>query len=111
MNKLFPGFSDGFPVALRLWLVFLLCLFLLRYSVPFSILVGAVGGIAGGWVVAWWKSKDEPSTVPSEPQDEPEEPPVKLSGLSLAKQRREAKARKRSQKRPTSLTGLLNRSK
>lgn len=115
MNKLFPGFSDGFPVALRLWLVFLLCLVLLRYSVPFSILVGAVGGIAGGWVVAWWKSKDEPSTVPSEPEDEPEdepeEPPAKLSGLSLAKQRRDAKARKRSQKRPTPLTGLLNRSK
>jgi hypothetical protein len=113
MNKLLPGFSEGFPVALRVWLVFLLCLVLLGYSVPFSIVVGAVGGIASGWVVAWWNSKDEPSTAPSdsEPQDEPEEAPVKLSGLALAKQRREARARKRSQKSSIPLTGLLNRSK
>lgn len=111
MNKLLPGFSEGFPVALRVWLVFLLCLVLLGYSVPFSIVVGAVGGIASGWVVAWWNSKDEPSTAPSEPQDEPEETPVKLSGLTLAKQRRDARARKRSQKSSIPLTGLLNRSK
>ncbi|MEQ8540528.1 MAG: hypothetical protein RIB93_24115 [Coleofasciculus sp. D1-CHI-01] len=111
MNKLLPGFSEGFPVALRVWLVFLLCLVLLGYSVPFSIVVGAVGGIASGWVVAWWNSKDEPKEAPSEPQDEPEEAPVKLSGLTLAKQRRDARARKRSQKNSTPLTGLLNRSK
>ena len=111
MNKLLPGFSEGFPVALRVWLVFLLCLVLLGYSVPFSIVVGAVGGMAGGWVVAWWNSKDEPKQAPSEPQDEPEEAPVKLSGLALAKQRRDARARKRSQKGSIPLTGLLNRSK
>ncbi|MEQ9368986.1 MAG: hypothetical protein RIG63_08130 [Coleofasciculus chthonoplastes F3-SA18-01] len=111
MNKLLPGFSEGFPVALRVWLVFLLCLVLLGYSVPFSIVVGAVGGIASGWVVAWWNSKDQPSPAPSEPQDEPEEAPVKLSGLALAKQRRDARARKRVQKSSIPLTGLLNRSK
>jgi len=111
MNKLLPGFSDGFPVALRVWLAFLLCLVLLGYSVPFSIVVGAVGGIAGGWVVAWWNSKDKPQKVSSESQDEQEEAPIKVSGLTLAKQRREARARKRSQKSSIPLTGLLNRSK
>lgn len=108
MNKLFPGFSNGFPVALRLWLVFLLSLVLFGYSVPFSIVVGAVGGIAGGWVVAWWNSKEKSINPSSESEDELEEVPVKLSGLSLAKQRRDAK-KKRVQKSPLSFMELLNR--
>lgn len=108
MNKLFSGFSDGFPIALRLWLVFLLSLVLFGYSVPFSILVGAVGGMAGGWVVAWWSSKDKPINPSSESEDELEAAPVKLSGLSLAKQRR-AEKKKRVPKRPLSFMELLNR--
>lgn len=45
------------PAALRLWLVFLLALFLVGYSVPTSILYGAIGGFAGGLVSAWWQTK------------------------------------------------------
>ncbi len=42
------------PAALRIWLVFLLVLILLGYSVTVSILFGAIGGFAGGLVSAWW---------------------------------------------------------
>lgn len=45
------------PAALRFWLVFLLLLVFLGYSVPTSILFGAIGGFAGGMVSAWWKTK------------------------------------------------------
>ncbi len=99
IDQVLPGFSDGFPLALRLWLLFLLSLFFLGYPVPFSILMGAVGGFAGGWVFSWWKSKDEPVTIQSEEPEESEEIPVKLSGLTLAKQRRDdRKAKQDAQK-------------
>ncbi|MEM7063764.1 MAG: hypothetical protein AAF572_11440 [Cyanobacteria bacterium P01_B01_bin.77] len=44
------------PVALRIWLVFLLIFVLLGYSVTASILFGAIGGFAGGLVSAWWNA-------------------------------------------------------
>ncbi|MBE9067300.1 hypothetical protein IQ260_11605 [Leptolyngbya cf. ectocarpi LEGE 11479] len=44
------------PVALRIWLVFLLIFVLLGYSVTTSILFGAIGGFAGGLVSAWWNA-------------------------------------------------------
>lgn len=51
------------PAALKLWLVFLLVLIVLGYSVVTSILFGAIGGFAGGMVTAWWKTKGgEPRT-------------------------------------------------
>lgn len=110
-----PDFSDGFSVALRLWLLFLLALFFLGYPVPFSILVGAVGGFSGGWIFAWWKAKDEPVKIESEAVEDSEEIIVKsMSGLALAKQRRDAKKlpkpKKGSPQRSlTALAGLLKR--
>lgn len=44
------------PVALRLWLLFLLAFVLLGYAVIPSILFGAIGGFAGGMVSAWWQT-------------------------------------------------------
>jgi hypothetical protein len=44
-----------FPVALRLWLVFLFAFLLLGYEIVPSILFGAIGGFAGGLVSAWWQ--------------------------------------------------------
>ena len=110
IDQVLPGFSDGFPVSLRLWLLFLLSLFFLGYQVPFSILMGAIGGFAGGWVFAWWKSKDEPATIQLEETEESEEIPVRVSGLTLAKQQRDAqKAKKRSPQRNLTLFGRLSK--
>jgi hypothetical protein len=55
-----------FPVALRLWLVFLFLLLLLGYAIIPSIVLGAIGGLAGGMVSAWWQ------TPGGEPQPEAE---------------------------------------
>jgi membrane associated rhomboid family serine protease len=93
--------AGGVPTALKLWLFFLFCFFFLGYPVPLSILFGAVGGFAGGWVDAWWNSKDEPSQPkPEEIQDAEvvAASPAKPSGLRRAKLRREARARRGSQR-------------
>lgn len=92
------GFSAGFSTGLKLWLFFLLSFVLLGYSVPLSILLGAIAGLAGGWIIAWWKSTDEPNSSEPPPTEIPEEPPAKLSGLRLAKQKRDAQKKKRSRR-------------
>jgi hypothetical protein len=95
-------FAGGVPTALKLWLFFLFCFFLLGYPVPLSILFGAVGGFAGGWVDAWWHSKDEPPSQP-QPEETPDaeviaEPPPKISGLRRAKLRREERTKRGSRR-------------
>lgn len=53
------------PAALRIWLVFLLLLLLLGYSVLTCIFFGAIAGFAGGMVSAWWNTKGgEPKPTP-----------------------------------------------
>jgi hypothetical protein len=91
-------------------LFFLFCFFFLGYPVPLSILLGLAGGLGAGWVIGWWKTKDDPKDLlPPEPQEE-EKTPAKVSGLRLAKQRRDtAKAKKRSQGSLTSLGGFLKK--
>lgn len=49
------------PVALRLWLVFLLIFVALGYPVTHGIFFGAIAGLAGGMVKAWWNT---PGGVP-----------------------------------------------
>ena len=57
-----------FPVALRLWLVFLFAFLLLGYAIVPSILFGLVGGFASGMVSAWWQTPGgEPEVVEAEP--------------------------------------------
>lgn len=56
------------PVALRLWLLFLLAFVLLGYAVVPSILFGAVGGFAGGLISAWWST---PGGEPTPAQQAP----------------------------------------
>ena len=57
-----------FPVALKLWLVFLGAFLLLGYSIAPSILFGAIAGFAGGTVSAWWQT---PGGEPAPPSPEP----------------------------------------
>ncbi|MEO0541992.1 MAG: hypothetical protein AAFZ80_14175 [Cyanobacteria bacterium P01_A01_bin.105] len=57
-----------FPVALKLWLVFLLAFLLLGYEIAPSILLGAIAGFAGGTVSAWWQT---PGGEPAPPSPEP----------------------------------------
>ncbi|MEM1278412.1 MAG: hypothetical protein AAF827_03395 [Cyanobacteria bacterium P01_D01_bin.6] len=57
-----------FPVALKLWLVFLAAFLLLGYEIAPSILFGAIAGFAGGTVSAWWHT---PGGEPAPPNPEP----------------------------------------
>jgi hypothetical protein len=57
-----------FPVALKLWLVFLLAFLLLGYEIVPSIIFGAIAGLAGGTVSAWWQT---PGGAPAPPTTEP----------------------------------------
>ncbi|MGD1862553.1 MAG: hypothetical protein ACFB12_04385 [Leptolyngbyaceae cyanobacterium] len=45
-----------FPVALRLWLFFLLTFLVLGYEIGPSIIFGAIAGFAGGTLAAWWQT-------------------------------------------------------
>jgi len=95
MRNATNGFSQGFSIALPLWLFFLFCFFFLGYPVPLSILLGAIGGLAGGWIVGWWNSKDETRPSDLEEPEEPEEAPIRLKGLHSARKKREASYKKR----------------
>lgn len=46
--------EGGMTTGLKLWLFFLLSLYLLGYSIPLSIFFGALGGLAGGLYYSWW---------------------------------------------------------
>ncbi len=111
ISSFFSGFSTG--TGLRLWFFFLFCFFFLKYTVPFSILLGAIGGFAAGWVIGWWKTKDDPTTLKPSTLQEPEvveNRSQKASGLRLAKQRRDAR-RKRSSRFMTPFSGFFQRGK
>jgi hypothetical protein len=111
ISSFFSGFSTG--TGLRLWFFFLFCFFFLKYTVPFSILLGAIGGFAAGWVIGWWKTKDDPTTLkPSSLQESEvvEDSPPKVSGLRLAKQHRDTR-RNRSSRLKTPFSGLFQRDK
>lgn len=56
------------PIALKMWLAFLIALVLVGYSVPTSIVLGAIGGFSGGMVMAWWDAKGGEPTAPPLPE-------------------------------------------
>lgn len=69
-----------FPVALKLWLGFLVAFLLLGYAIAPSIIFGAIAGFAGGTVAAWWQTPGgEPQ--PAEANSSPN--PLKKFGLQL----------------------------
>jgi hypothetical protein len=107
MAKFPGGFSTG--TGLQLWLVFLFCFYFLGYPVPLSILLGAAGGIAAGWVIGWWKTNDAPRDLEPEEIEDSEELPTKVSGLRLAKQKRDARTRKRAQRPQLSFSNFFRR--
>lgn len=77
---------------------------------PLSILFGFAGGLAGGWAMGWWKSSEGPRVVePEEEQDLDLEEQPKVSGLRLAKQRRDNRSRRRTQKPTVTFGGFLRR--
>ncbi|NEO30740.1 MAG: hypothetical protein F6K36_09965 [Symploca sp. SIO3C6] len=104
--------SEGFATALQLWLFFLFSFLFLGYPVELSILLGAIGGATGGFIVSWWNSKDAsaPSTPVEDDQEQQEErSSSSMSGLRLAKQRRDAKKLRRSRSLATTFSSLLKR--
>lgn len=110
LTSSFSGFSTG--TGLRLWLFFLFSFYFLGYPVPLCILLGFTGGLAGGWVVGWWKSSEGPIEAPPVEEQEfelVEDRSSKAGGLRLAKQRREARSRRRSQGYSLPFSNFLRR--
>lgn len=56
------------PTALRIWLIFLLLLLLLGYSVFSSIFFGAIAGLSSGIINAWWTTMGGEPTAPVLPE-------------------------------------------
>lgn len=114
IKRILADFSGGFSTGtgLRLWLFFLFCFFFLGYPVSLSILLGAAGGIAGGWVFGWWQTKDQLIEVTPEEieatEASPDAPP-RVSGLRLAKHRREARAKQRPSRLIKPLSSFFNK--
>ncbi len=90
-----PGLIKGATTGVQLWLIFLLSLFLLGYSAPFSIGIGAIAGLSGGVIANWLQSKDEDkkATV-SDPDiqvaDNAEYQPSSMKQYALRRQRQKA---------------------
>jgi hypothetical protein len=91
------------PVALRIWIIFLLVFTVLGYAVGFSILFGALGGFMGGIISAWWQVMGgEP--LPSEGQDASPNKAPSLASLKLPKwqpgrEKRHLRRRQRQRRR------------
>ena len=88
------SFSDGLSAGLKFWLFFMLSFALAGYPITLSIFYGALGGLAGGWIFAWWKSKEGPTQPQPIASLSFKAKFTKLSGLRLAKQKRDAKTKK-----------------
>lgn len=88
-------FSSGFSAGLKFWLFFMLSFALAGYSITLSVFFGAMGGLAGGWIFAWWKSKDQPSQTQPTARQSSDKGLTRMSGLRLAKQKRDEKSGKR----------------
>ncbi|NEP12282.1 MAG: hypothetical protein F6K14_19155 [Symploca sp. SIO2C1] len=91
--------SKELSTGLTIWLLFLLSLVLLEYSVPLSILLGAIGGLAGSTVFNWWRGKDEPLQAEPKEEFDPDERLPQWNGTGSL---RDAKNKKRSQRYLTS---------
>jgi len=115
MKPSLNGFTSWFAIgtALKLSLFFLFCFIFLKYPVPLSILLAIAGGFAGGWVIGWWNTKDQPSDLQPEGLQESknlDEKPTRISGLRLAKQRRDAsRSRDRLPSLPTPFSGFFEK--
>ncbi|HEY9620103.1 MAG TPA: hypothetical protein V6C78_07025 [Crinalium sp.] len=67
--------DDWIGVGLQLWLVFLVCFFVLGYPAPLSIVLGAIAGFAGGFISAYVRGKNQ--TPPSETKGSDKTSPLK----------------------------------
>jgi hypothetical protein len=67
--------DDWIGVGLQLWLIFLVCFFLLGYPPHLSITLGAIGGLAGGFVSAYVRGKNQ--TPPSDTKGDNKNSPLK----------------------------------
>jgi hypothetical protein len=88
------GLIKGTATGLQLWLIFLLGLFWLGYSAPFSIGLGAIAGLCGGVIANWLQSKEEDKkpAADSDPdrQVEADYQPSPLKQYALRRQRQKA---------------------
>lgn len=68
----FPS-DEGVQFGLRVWIVFILVFWLLRFPAELAILLGAIGGVFAGILRTYWKAQKLPDTLPP-PSEQPDHP-------------------------------------
>jgi hypothetical protein len=72
------GLIKGAATGLQLWLIFLLSLFWLGYSAPFSIGLGALAGLCGGIISNWLQSEPIDAKAAAAKQAEAIDPDIQV---------------------------------
>jgi hypothetical protein len=90
----FPS-DIGFQAGLRVWIVFILLFWLLRFRAELAILLGAVAGLAVGYIVTYWNAQKLPDT-PSKPVETPDNPLFRQVTSRLTQQFRRSPVKKPS---------------
>lgn len=69
--------DDGVQFALRVWIVFILVFWLLRFRAELAILLGAVAGVMAGILMTYWRAQKLPNAPP--PGERPDHPLFRVS--------------------------------
>lgn len=72
----FPS-DDGVQFGLRVWIVFILLFWLLRFRAELAILLGAIGGVFAGILMTYWRAQKLPDAPP--PAERPDHPIFRVS--------------------------------
>jgi|GEM_PF-5087739 hypothetical protein len=79
--------DDGVQFGLRVWIVFILLFWLLRYRAELAILLGAVAGAMAGILMTYWRAQKLPNTPPP-PAERPDHPLFRVPGRIAERFRR-----------------------
>ncbi len=79
--------DEGVQFGLRVWIVFILLFWLLRFPAELAILLGAIGGIFAGILRTYWKAQKLPDTPPP-PAEKPDRPLFRVSSRIAERFRR-----------------------
>lgn len=52
-----PNSNDGINAGLRIWIAFMIALWLVGIRAEVCIFLGAIGGLATAWLVSYWKAE------------------------------------------------------
>ncbi|MBD1851886.1 hypothetical protein [Leptolyngbya sp. FACHB-711] len=76
----------GIQFALRVWIVFILVFWLVRFRAELAILLGALAGVMAGILMTYWKAQKLPDAPP--PAERPDHPLFRVSDRIAKRLRR-----------------------